>query len=75
ALRSGSGRLPAAGDSRWVGLNKSQLSMVYAELFNKDLRANNVLYLFRPEQLPAAGLDLQALAQGLKQRYPLAGCR
>lgn len=75
ALRSGSGVLSGAGDSRWIGLNKSQLSMVYAELFSKDLRANNVLYLFRPEQLPAAGLDLEALARGLKQRYPLAGCR
>ncbi|WP_404942248.1 AMP-binding protein [Pseudomonas danubii] len=75
ALRNVPEPLQAAGDSRWIGLNKSQLSMVYAELLHKDLRANNVLYLFRPEQLPAAGLDLATLAQGLKQRYPLAGCR
>lgn len=74
-LRRWHGLLDADGDTRWIGLNKSQLSMVYAELFNKDLRANNVLYLFKPERLAPAPVDLQALAQGLCRRYPLTACR
>ncbi|QBF26816.1 hypothetical protein EXN22_14355 [Pseudomonas tructae] len=69
------GRLDDSDDQHTVELNKSQLSMVYAQLLGKHLTANNVVYLFNPEQVAAASVDLASLAQQLKRFHPLIACR